>query len=265
MTAGIMGAGGGASLPAAVFELDAGLSASYASGQTWANIVAAPADGSGITAYDFLRGNTSGAEATDPTFNGVAGTNSAAEFWSFDGGDYFTLTGSTTAFLSSIHKAAATFTWYAFAQTGSSSCAGGFCGTTNTTDTGFHIEGTGGSGVNLTFAVYNAGVSVISKSASSFMATGTKYMLALSYNEAAASGFFYKNNGSGRTVSAFTGAYSSPSSSAASHKIQVGARSDNASPFPADTQLWRTGMFNRPLTAAQLDRIYNLYKFKLGL
>lgn len=264
MTAGILGAGG-AGLPAAVFELDAGLSASYAAGQTWANIVAAPADGSGITAYDVYLGTSSGATAEDPTFNGVAGTNSAAEFWSFDGGDFFTLVGANTTFNSDIHQDDATFTWYAFLQTGSSGASGSYIGTVGVADTGFRIEGQGGSGADLNLEILNAGVAALDKTASGWLATSTKYMLAVSYSDPGAVGFFYKNNGSGRTVSSFTGALSSPAAGAATHKLQICAGGDNNAPIAADTQLWRTGMFNRPLTVAQLDRIYNLYKFKLGL
>ncbi len=109
-----------AAIPVAVFELDAGLSASYnGTGQTWANIVTAPADGSGQTAYDFYRGATSGSEGSDRTFNGSAGANSANEYFSFDGGDYLTLVGFNTTFIHSMHKENAAFTWYGLLRTGS--------------------------------------------------------------------------------------------------------------------------------------------------
>ncbi len=90
-------------IASAVFDLDVTQAASYSgSGTTWSNLVAAPADGSAQTAYDFYTGDGS-TSATYPTFNGSAG-NSAA-YWSFDGGDYFDLkSGANTAFLRNAHK-----------------------------------------------------------------------------------------------------------------------------------------------------------------
>jgi hypothetical protein len=70
-----------------VMHLDASNVDSYSgSGNTWANLVETPADGSGKTDYDYQRGNGSTA-STFPTFNGTPGTTGA--YWSFDGGDYF--------------------------------------------------------------------------------------------------------------------------------------------------------------------------------
>lgn len=90
-------------LASTVFDLDATIAASYpGTGVTWANLIAAPADGAAQTAYDFYRGD--GATSTTyPTFNGSAG--SAAAYWSFDGGDYFKIkSGTNTAFLNNLHK-----------------------------------------------------------------------------------------------------------------------------------------------------------------
>lgn len=85
-----------------VFDLDATQSASYGgSGQVWANLVSAPADGSAQTAYDFTLGNTTSTASDDPAFNGSAG--SASAYFSVDGGDLFRLGGNTT-FINSLHK-----------------------------------------------------------------------------------------------------------------------------------------------------------------
>ena len=72
-----------------VCDLDATISASYnGSGQTWANLIASPADGTARAAYDFHLGD--GATSTTyPTFNGTAGN--AAAYWGTDGSDYFKL------------------------------------------------------------------------------------------------------------------------------------------------------------------------------
>lgn len=96
----------------AVLDLDATIAASYAgTGTTWANLVAAPADGSATTAYDFYTGNGSTA-TTYPSFNGSAGN--AAAYWGFDGGDYFLLkSGTNTNFINDLHKSAGGDFWVA--------------------------------------------------------------------------------------------------------------------------------------------------------
>ena len=70
-------------------DLDATIAASYTSGQTWANLIAAPADGAAQTDYDFWLGAGSGASTDDPTFTGTAGAPAA--YFLHDGGDFFTI------------------------------------------------------------------------------------------------------------------------------------------------------------------------------
>jgi hypothetical protein len=94
---GIIGAGPGPGgslqdeVASTCFHLDATDADSYSgSGQTWANLIDTPADGSGQTAFDVWRGASSSASTDDPTFNGTAGDSAA--YWSFDGGDFFRCT-----------------------------------------------------------------------------------------------------------------------------------------------------------------------------
>lgn len=117
-------------LASTVFDLDATIADSYpGSGTTWANLVAAPADGSAQTAYDFYTGDGS-TGTTYPTFNGTPGD--AAAYWSFDGGDWFDLkSGANTAFLNNLHKTTggADF-WVAFTfRLVDSAASGGFFST----------------------------------------------------------------------------------------------------------------------------------------
>jgi hypothetical protein len=87
---------------AATVVLDAGDIASYdGTSQTWFDV-----SGNG---NHFYRGATSGSEASDPAFNGVAGALSAAESFSFDGGDWFVPTGTPT-FDDALHHAGAKWT-----------------------------------------------------------------------------------------------------------------------------------------------------------
>jgi len=91
-------------IASACCDLDATVASSYAgSGQTWANLVAAPADGAAKTAYDFHLGADGSAGASDPAFTGSAG--SAAAYFALDGGDYFTLKDQANApTLYNLHK-----------------------------------------------------------------------------------------------------------------------------------------------------------------
>lgn len=82
----MQGAAGSPSTPIVstnlVMHLDAGNSSSYdGSSQTWTDL-----QGN----YNLIRGTTSGSDSTDPTFNGTAGNRSSNEYFSVDGGDYFT-------------------------------------------------------------------------------------------------------------------------------------------------------------------------------
>ena len=87
-----------------VCDLDATLSSSYGgSGQTWANVIAAPADSSAQTDYDFFLGLTGDASTDDPAFIGTAG-DPAAHFL-LDGGDNFKLiAGSNHSLVKDMHK-----------------------------------------------------------------------------------------------------------------------------------------------------------------
>jgi hypothetical protein len=77
--------------------LDAADSASYdGTSQTWYDM-----SGNG---FDWYRGVTSGSESSDPTFNGTANNLSENEYFSFDGGDYFTMAIAEPSWLNNLHK-----------------------------------------------------------------------------------------------------------------------------------------------------------------
>lgn len=76
--------------------LDAGDDESYSSGQKWLDT-----SGGG---YDFYRGAGSGSEGSDPTFNGTVGRRSSGEYFSGDGGDYFTYDSANETWMNDLHK-----------------------------------------------------------------------------------------------------------------------------------------------------------------
>lgn len=99
-------------------DLDATISASYGgSGQTWANLIASPADGSAQTGYDFHLGIDDSSSTDDPTFSGSAGD--AAAFFSHDGGDWFTLKNIANAItIKNNHRTDQAGVWMAVALRG---------------------------------------------------------------------------------------------------------------------------------------------------
>lgn len=97
-----------------VLCLDAGDLASYdGSSQTWT-------DRAGTN--HFFRGTSIAATAEDPTFNGVAGAKSDAEYFSFDGGDRFT-ENFTHAYANDWHKNNGAFTLLAVPYIGAAKAA----------------------------------------------------------------------------------------------------------------------------------------------
>ncbi|MBI4031494.1 MAG: hypothetical protein HY370_07425 [Proteobacteria bacterium] len=75
-------------IASACCDLDATITSSYpGTGQTLANLVAAPADGAAQAGYNFHLGESETATTDDPAFTGTAGN--AAAYFAFDGGDNF--------------------------------------------------------------------------------------------------------------------------------------------------------------------------------
>ncbi len=97
-------------IPSAVMDLDATISSSYSgSGQTWSNLIAAPADGQIQTAYDFMLGSTSGVEGADPAFTGTPGDPAA--YFAAAVGDFFTIKNGNTPFIKGMHKTTGGNVW----------------------------------------------------------------------------------------------------------------------------------------------------------
>ena len=187
-----------------VFELDATRSDSTdGSSQTWSNRTAVPADSAAQTDYDFYRGANSTATTDDPTFNGSAG--SAAAYWSFDGGDFFSLkSGANTTFLNNLHKTTggADF-WIAIACYVPNSGNGGFINTRSTSDatiegvdTGFLQTGVAlnasadGRAINLR---QRGDTAAVSQTLRSGFTGATPILTVLSHKHSTNETFFYIN------------------------------------------------------------------------
>ena len=110
--------------------------------------------------YDFFRGSGTGGDAADPTFNGTTGGLSASEYWSFDGGDYFTYDTTNEAWMETLHQDNAILTAVGWVQVGALGGNASLFGTTGTLTTGTGCFFRKGGTNFLNFQVRNAGVSV---------------------------------------------------------------------------------------------------------
>lgn len=234
-------------LPGLKLCLDAGDIASYAgSGQVWADT-----SGNG---HDFNRGATSAAEGSDPTFNGVAGALSANEFWSVDGGDYFTLAAANPSWVQNIHRDNAKFWIAAWAQIVDDNSNNALCGTLSNTltgNTGFHF------GPYLTdqlaLRVQNAGASALNLQVGGLVSNGVLSFIAVSNDEAADSCIIQLNG----TQGTHSGAYSSPSAGNASFTLQVMAAGNNSGFSPNTSRMYMIAIGEgSALTAQQMMDLY---------
>ena len=256
-------------LGSTVFELDAQY---YSFGQTFANSCAAPADGSGQTAYDFYRGAGSGSASDDPTFNSAG----SASYFSFDGGDFFTLVAgaTSTAFLKNLHKSGATFSievWFYYPGSDVSQSSFIDSGTSDQggadMSRGIIYTCTDPAGQQLRVKQSSSGTNALSATATTAFSTGI-HMAGLSY-AADASSFFYRNGAYDQVSGSntFTATLTSPSTSDTVNAPRIGVRGDGAGSFvvPNATRIYRIAMYNTALTKGEFDSLWSTHRSRFGL
>lgn len=232
--------------------LDAGDADSYTSGQKWLDRA-----GSG---YDFFVGADGSATSTDPTFNGVAGAASSAEYFSFDGGDYFTYDTTNESWMDNIHKNNAKFTFITwifpvsfaatfYASTGSA-----------TNQVGFVLGFSGGGA--MTFQVFNgSGTAAYAQNGSTVSASAWQ-MLGTSIDEENNARIYSLN----AAISTGTATYSSPSSSASAAAMKIGARADgNARIGNTSRMAVFAAWEGRALSASDLQTIFYATRRRFGV
>jgi hypothetical protein len=231
--------------------LDAGDAISYTSGQTWA-------DRSG-NGYDFVRGTTSASQATDPTFNGSAGGKSSSEYWSFDGGDYFTLGQANPTWINNIHKNNAQFTLACWVYLGSSG-TGVFCGDYIATGSPM-FNWYASSLTKLSIAVSDGSSFVFDQTMSATISTGVWTFVAVTLNEAANTMTLQVDG----TQETFACTYSGPSASNAGNILKIGADGDGAFPLVSGSRLHSFMAWEgTALSAAQILSLYDATKLRFG-
>lgn len=229
--------------------LDAGDSASYSSGQKWLDT-----SGGG---YDFFRGADGGSSTDDPTFNGSAGGLSSAEFWSSDGGDFFTYDTTIEAWMDNLHQDGATFTVFAVGTPDADASSYMFASESGGTQTGFsfviQLDG------DLNFRIRNGSSTEAEKTtdAGDALSVGNLHGVALSINENGGDVSFFWADGAPMQVGSsntFDAVYTSPSAgSAAFTPTLMGANGGG----PNGTQLACVAIWEGTvLTDANLDSIW---------
>jgi hypothetical protein len=264
------GGGGGVVTDNLVYWLDAGNIGSYSgSGQTWANLVAAPADGSSQTAYDYLRGVTSSAEGSDPTFNGTAGTDPC--YFSVTGAQYLTLSGASTSFIKGMHKANAKWTieLWMYYPTGSTTGVRPYWDS-GTDDLGgpdmsrgvvYADQGTSFSGGKHHVRIKRdsgASTAMSATSDASFV-DNTLYMVAASIDGSGVqNSFLYRNGAYDQVGGADTwdGTFASPGSADPIKAPRLMTRGDATQSVVNGSRLYIVRVYDTNLTKAQLDANY---------
>lgn len=269
MPAGVCGAGGPAANQSLIdiitslgltsnlkICLDAGDADSYDSGVQTARWLDTSGNG-----YDFYRGSSTGGDGAEPTFNGTAGGLSSAEYFSFDGGDYFSYDSANEAWMDLLHNNGSLFTQFCMIYSPSSTILNLFT-TARPTNYGAGIQVESNtlrlivstpSGLNTTNAVGSAiginawqplGVGVSENGG----ATGSSYIIT-----GGSTGTWNASN-----ASAATG---TPTAAAT-----LGANPLKNNPFANGTRLACFAMWQgTALTTTNLSDIYNAIKGRFGL
>jgi len=167
-----------------VADLDATLSDSYTSGQTWANLIASPADGAAQTDYDFYLGVNDTATTDDPTFTGSAGDSGA--YFNHDGGDFFSAVDYTKSLvLLNGHRTDVSGSWVALTwRQGATLPNWNFLvgtGTWNSNDIGFSIPVRSSGAIEFRH-VGDSGLTSVTIESAGSIAINTDYILVLSWD-----------------------------------------------------------------------------------
>lgn len=249
----------GTILDSPCFELDATLVNSYAgSGQIWANVIAAPADGAAMTDYNFYRGADETATATDPAFNGVAGTSEA--YWSFDGDDAFKRAGPE-GLSETLHKTGASdFTVI---------CAFRFQ-QNNLEQRFFTTQNSGGLTAGIAFGVNASERMILRQRGDSaavtavlndvILTSGTDYLCIASHSRATNTTRFWLND---RTKTEIAHSFNPAAGDALA--VTIGARPTISAEFAAPgTRLYTLGLLNSFIGDPEAALIFDLLNTRHG-
>lgn len=223
--------------------------------------------------HDFFRGVDAAAAADDPTFNGVVGKLSSAEYFSTDGGDSFTYDTAQESWMSNLAKNNATFTLLAwvYPQTasgddmifGTMTPGGGLNGIAwmlNANKNGFLCFN------DIAYRSYTGG----SVSSLNSHSVSQWHLFGLSYSEATgANGAFFYRDGEYDEITGpsekWDSTYSSSEPSANSNPAYIFSLGPSY-PMVANTRIAGLMIWEGiALTKSQLDKIWNASRARFGL
>jgi hypothetical protein len=242
--------------------LDAGDSRSYdGSSQTWTD-----QSGGG---FSFFRGTTGSGEASDPTFNGTAGRQSSGEYFSVDGGDWFTLNQSNPSWLDSFHKASAKFTiceWVYLNNIVSTSSFFGSIGdnqVSGATGAGITFGSSGSTLLALDFLVTNAVPAVVYEKKTSNTATNNSWNFLSVSVDMTIGTVIYRINGNTETYTSQS--YTSPASVTSKSTIQLAAGGGGAFPDSTGERWGEVALWDRALSATELSNLFTATRQRYGV
>lgn len=212
--------------------------------------------------YDFFRGTSGSGDTAEPTFNGQAGILSIAEYWSFDGGDYFLYDTTNETWMQNLHKNNALFTIFGIAYSPNLTSSQYMFATRGSTGVGMTANFVRGStGKPLLFVANAAGTALLVDSTLSPKNTAWN-SVGISVNEATSSGIFTVNNSS----QTFTSTYTSPSTANAAATGTIGATGGGATPNPNNARLACLAIWEGiALTSTDLLNLHNAMAGRFGL
>lgn len=226
------------------------------SGQYWNDI-----SGKGV---NFTLGASSGAEASDPTFNGPAGELSA--YFQGDGGDYFRIDGGNTAFVNSLHKDNALFSfacWYWLSDNTSANGPMFGCSSGTTAQRGADFRWSTANDL-----VFNAqrGVSGSPSRSQAHGGTipqGAWSFVAMSIDESiGANGLSITINDDLRT---FSSTYTGPTASDATYPIELCASGNGNVSMASGSRMACAAFWSRKLSDVELVRLYTRTRGRFGV
>lgn len=239
--------------------LDAGDNASYNSSvQTdkWL-------DTSG-TGEDFFRGTGTGSDAADPTFNGTAGGLSSGEYWSFDGGDYFTYDTTNPAWMNTLHKDGAKVTVLCVFYSVSHATVYRLFATRKTSGAGSQGIVFAKNVTSGTFLVNSFNATTASATSSTAVFNNSAWNVGgVSVDENGTNRVLFNVNGTAETNTTYS--YTSPSTSDTTSPARIGAFTDGNTPIPSGGRIACLAIWDTNLTATNLADLYNGIKGRFGL
>jgi len=225
--------------------LDPGDAASFTSGDKWLDL-----SGNG---FDWYRGTSVSGDAGEPTFNGTAGNRSNAEYWSFDGGDYFRYDTTNETWMQNLHKDSAAFTLACVMFSSSSSPLIGTLGNSNS-NTGTKIS-VATTAKTFIITIGNGTVTpALNDTWTHNVTIGLVWaFFAISVDEA--NSVVIRQVNSLQNTAALN--YTSPSAGSASFTAEICANGNAGVPIGASGRLGPYWAWSRALSASELNALFN--------